>query len=179
MGTWMKGVKRHKLPGINSRDVNMCSIIKTTNTTACVTWESGQERKPEEFSFQGKKYIYFCFFHVVSIWDEGVFTKFTHSTMSVASQWNWKKNRIMSFLDTSKIKSVVTQRFGFPKETVIMDDQSCPCLTTSLAWPHRVSTCVGVQARGKHCSKQNATPTTKTHRVGRGSKGILASEDLQ
>ena len=58
----MKGVKRHKLPGINSRDVNMCSIIKTTNTTACVTWESGQERKPEEFSFQGKNiYIFVSF----------------------------------------------------------------------------------------------------------------------
>ena len=102
MGTWMKGVKRHKLPGINSRDVNMCSIIKTTNTTVCVTWESGQERKPEEFSFQGKKYIYFCFFHVVSIWDEGVFTKFTHSTMSVASQWScYLDNKTQTLLKLS------------------------------------------------------------------------------
>jgi len=46
----------------------MCSVIKTTNATVCVTWESGQERKPEEFSFQGKTiYIFFCFFHVVSV----------------------------------------------------------------------------------------------------------------
>ena len=140
----------------------MCSMIKTANTTVCYMGKWLRE-KIWRVLISRKKYIYFLyFFHVVSIWDDGCSLNLHTAPCQLHLSKTGRK--IISFLDTSKSKSVVTQRFGFPKETVIMDDHSCPCLTTSLAWPHRVSTSVGVELRGKQCS--NKAPPLKQRCTG-------------